>query len=61
MLIPIVTFIVGMIGAALVAFGAWLLAPPAGYIVAGVLCLVWSWLAARAGARQAPLTEEGDR
>lgn len=61
MLIPIVTFIVGLAGAVLVARGAWLLAPPAGYIVAGLLCLAWSWLAARAGARQSPPTEEGDR
>lgn len=61
MLIPLVTFLVGLVGAALVAFGAWLLAPAAGYIVAGVLCLAWSWLAARAGARQTPPTEEGDR
>ncbi len=61
MLIPIVTFIVGLVGAALVAYGAWLLAPPAGYIVAGVLCLVWSWLAARAGARQAPPADGGER
>lgn len=63
MLIPIVTFIVGLVGAALVAFGAWLLAPPAGYIVAGVLCLAWSWLAARAASRQQTTvpSEEGDR
>jgi hypothetical protein len=61
MLIPIVIFLVGLVGAALVAFGAWLLAPPAGYIVAGVLCLAWSWMAARAGARQPPPTEEGSR
>lgn len=60
MLIPIVIFLVGLAGASLVAFGAWLLLPAAGYIVAGVLCLTWSWLAARAGARQAPANEEGD-
>ncbi len=59
MLIPLVTFLVGLLGAALVAYGAWMLAPAAGFIVAGVLCLVWSWLAARAGARQATPSDEG--
>lgn len=61
MLIPVVIFLVGLVGAALVALGAWLLAPAAGYIVAGVLCLAWSWLAARAGARNAPPPDEGER
>lgn len=57
MLIPLIAFLVGLIGAALVSFGAWLLAPAAGYIVAGVLCLAWSWLASRAAGRQAPAQE----
>ncbi|WIX32513.1 hypothetical protein QO259_17140 [Salinicola sp. JS01] len=52
MLISIVTFLVGLVGAALVSFGAWLLSAPAGYIVAGSLCLIWSWLVARAAASQ---------
>ncbi len=60
MLIPFVTFLVGLVGASLVAFGAWLLAPAAGYIVAGVLCLAWSWLASRAVARQATPADGGN-
>jgi hypothetical protein len=30
------------------AFGSWLVFPPAGYIVGGLLCLVWSFMSARA-------------
>ncbi|OLO05273.1 hypothetical protein [Salinicola socius] len=52
MLTSILIFLIGLIGAGLVSFGAWLIAAPAGYIVAGVLCLAWSWLAARTSARR---------
>ena len=31
----------------LLAYGAWLIYPPAGFVVAGALCLFWSWLVAR--------------
>lgn len=48
MLMTIITFLIGLAGALLVAFGAWLVFPPAGYIVGGLLCLVWSYLSARA-------------
>ncbi|HET8799633.1 MAG TPA: hypothetical protein VFN01_00480 [Marinobacter sp.] len=30
------------------AYGSWLVFPPAGYIVGGFLCLVWSFMSARA-------------
>ena len=36
-----------LLGALLLAYGAWLIYPPAGFVVAGVLCLFWSWLVAR--------------
>ena len=52
MLMTIITFLIGLIGALLVAFGAWLVFPPAGYIVGGLLCLMWSFMSARALARR---------
>ena len=36
-----------LILAPLLAYGAWLIYPPAGFVVAGALCLFWSWLVAR--------------
>ena len=51
MLMTIITFLIGLVGALLVAFGAWLVFPPAGYIVGGLLCLMWSFMSARALAR----------
>jgi len=60
MLINLIIFLVGLAGAALVAFGAWLLLPSAGYIAAGAFCLLWSWLAARSAARQGAVTAARD-
>lgn len=51
MLINLITFTVGLLGVGLVAFGAWLVLPAAGYIVAGCFCLFWSWLASKAAAQ----------
>ena len=48
MLIAAISFLVGLAGALLVAFGSWLVFPPAGYIVGGLLCLMWSFMSARA-------------
>ncbi|MFM9270940.1 hypothetical protein ACJ7V3_11845 [Halomonas elongata] len=59
MLINILTLLVGIIGAALVAYGAWLFMPAAGYITGGTLCLTWSCLVSRAAARRQP-AGEGD-
>ncbi|WP_252109062.1 MULTISPECIES: hypothetical protein [unclassified Halomonas] len=53
MLINLITLTVGLLGVGLVAFGAWLILPAAGYMVAGGFCLLWSWLASRAAARNA--------
>ncbi|MGG5038569.1 hypothetical protein [Escherichia coli] len=47
MFLIILTPLVGVLGALLLAYGAWLIYPPAGFVVAGVLCLCWSWLVAR--------------
>lgn len=37
-----------VVGAALVAYGAWLVYAPAGYIVGGIACLAAGWLLAKA-------------
>jgi len=61
MLISILTFLIGLAGALLVAFGAWLVFPPAGYIVGGLLCLVWSFMSARALAAREFQAMRGQR
>lgn len=65
MLINFITFTVGLLGVGLVAFGAWLILPAAGYIVAGSFCLLWSWLVSQAAARATqpvePKNNEEDR
>ncbi|EEZ9025318.1 hypothetical protein ABSY27_12145 [Escherichia coli] len=47
MFLIILAPLVGVLGALLLAYGAWLIYPPAGFVVAGGLCLLWSWLVAR--------------
>ncbi|EEV5782415.1 hypothetical protein P6O07_004403 [Escherichia coli] len=47
MFLIILTPLVGVLGALLLAYGAWLIYPPSGFVVAGALCLCWSWLVAR--------------
>ncbi|CDH23030.1 hypothetical protein [Xenorhabdus bovienii] len=42
-----VALLVGMAGGGLLSYGAWLLLPAAGFMVAGVLCLGWSYLVSR--------------
>lgn len=59
-----ITFLVGLLGAAGVSYGAWQMYPPAGYIVAGVLAMVWSLMMARAASAaeyQNQKTTEGDQ
>lgn len=41
-------FIVGLLGAAAVSYGASLMYLPAGFVVGGLLALIWSFMAARA-------------
>lgn len=48
MILTILALLIGVIGAILLSFGAWLVYPPAGFIAGGVLCLLWSFLVARA-------------
>ncbi len=47
MFLIILAPLVGVLGALLLAYGAWLIYPLAGFVVARVLCLFWSWLVAR--------------
>jgi len=42
-----ICFIVGLLGAFLLSYGAWLLLPSIGFITAGILCLVWSFMVTR--------------
>lgn len=46
----ILNFLIGLIGAALISYGAWLYSPIAGLIVGGLFCLLWSYLGARAAS-----------
>lgn len=39
--------LVGVVGVLLLTYGVWLIYPPAGFIAAGLLCLLWSWLVAK--------------
>ncbi|WP_230405405.1 hypothetical protein [Plesiomonas shigelloides] len=52
MILKILTPLVGVLGALLLSFGMWMIYPPTGYITGGLLCLVWSWLAAKALSNQ---------
>ena len=45
MLINIIAFLVGLLGAAALTYGAWLCSAPLGWAVGGLLALCWSaWL-----------------
>ncbi|HBS6042373.1 TPA: hypothetical protein MAL38_003676 [Klebsiella aerogenes] len=50
MLITILSFIIGLVGALLVSAGAWLVLPAAGFITGGIICLLWSFLIARSAS-----------
>lgn len=43
-------FLIGLIGAGLVSYGAWMYSPIAGPIVSGLFCLLWSYLGARSAS-----------
>ncbi|OWF75539.1 hypothetical protein B4907_21405 [Yersinia kristensenii] len=51
-LLTILSLIVGLIGAALLSYGAWLVLPAMGFSVAGGLCLAWSYLVSRSVAQK---------
>ncbi|WP_127958076.1 hypothetical protein [Serratia microhaemolytica] len=46
-LIGALALLVGVAGAFLLTYGVWLIYPAAGFIVAGILCLTWSWLVSK--------------
>jgi hypothetical protein len=58
MLIQLLIFTIGLAGALLVSGGTWLIHQPSGYIVGGVLCLLWSYMAAKSVASQPQATNE---
>lgn len=45
------TLVAGMLGLASITIGAGMIYQPAGFIVAGICLLAWSYLVARAAAR----------
>tara|TARA_B100000700_G_C15011467_1_gene841167 strand:- start:1395 stop:1580 length:186 start_codon:yes stop_codon:yes gene_type:complete len=50
MLKDIISALIGLIGIALLAYGAWLFSPPLGYITLGAFLIIWSLLMARSNA-----------
>jgi len=44
------TLFAGILGLASITAGTWMIFPPAGFIVAGISLLAWSYIVARAGA-----------
>lgn len=49
----ILNFLIGLIGAGLVSYGAWMYSPITGSIVSGLFCLLWSYLGARSASAPA--------
>ncbi|HAU5684370.1 hypothetical protein NFG17_19335 [Proteus mirabilis] len=45
--LTITALLVGISGAFLLSLGTWLIYSPMGYICAGLLCLLWSYLVSR--------------
>lgn len=60
MILMILTPLVGVLGALLLSFGAWVIYPAAGYITGGALCLGWSWLMAKFLSSPEPKPKGGD-
>ena len=60
MILQILTPLVGVMGAFLLSFCAWLIYQSAGYIAGGMLCIVWSWLMAKFLASPATNSTGGD-
>lgn len=60
MILQILTPLVGVMGALLLSFGAWMIYQPAGYIAGGLLCIVWSWLMAKFLSSPATNSTGGD-
>lgn len=54
-------FLIGLIGAVMVSYGAWLMAPAAGFAVGGAFCLFLSWQISRLASTspRAEIQQEG--
>ncbi|WP_421218760.1 hypothetical protein [Aeromonas jandaei] len=53
MLMNIIAFLVGLLGAAALTYGTWLWSAPLGWVVGGLLALGWSaWLSLAIALRQ---------
>lgn len=59
MILAILAPFVGVAGALLLSFGIWQIYPPGGYVMGGILCLMWSWLVSKAMARLPPVEHKG--
>ncbi|WP_073383260.1 hypothetical protein [Edwardsiella piscicida] len=51
--ITALSIMVGVVGVFSLTYGVWRIYPPAGFIVAGLLCLAWSFLVSRMLGAQA--------
>ena len=61
MLINIIAFLVGLLGAAALTNGAWLWSAPLGWVVGGLLALGWSaWLSRAIAGHQYNKQRGGD-
>lgn len=52
--------LVGVAGALLLAYGVGRVYPPAGFMVVGLLCLLWSWLVSKMMGYKQDNTDKGD-
>ncbi|CAI0745361.1 MAG: hypothetical protein ACTIOQ_14035 [Serratia grimesii] len=58
--ITALSVLVGLAGALLLTYGVWLVYPPAGFVVAGLLCLLWSWLVSKMMGHNPIKPDKGD-
>lgn len=58
--ISVLSVLVGVAGAVLLTYGVWLIFPPAGFMIAGLLCLLWSWLVSSMLGRNPAMPDKED-
>ncbi|WP_294844454.1 hypothetical protein [uncultured Gilliamella sp.] len=46
-MLNIIIFLIGILGVALVSYGAWLILPACGFITAGCIFIMWSYFASK--------------
>jgi hypothetical protein len=46
-MLNVIIFFIGILGVALVSYGAWLILPACGFITAGCICILWSYFASK--------------